>query len=323
MTFYSKNNIHNILFMSSVNAFIDYCTQILDANFGHRSKRIIEKAKSRKNLNDRSNIGDFEEFINQIELSISVLSGKNNAINICNAIRSKAIEINMSRQAMDIYNALRSETSDLSITEFLRKINVTDVCAFRPKAMEKTERQKPFEISIANKIEEFLVKQILPNEGEIKRYSTYLSYKYCEDVKKVKKDIFEKVKLHVRKALIRRAVREEIKNLLTRYPQPTQTDIDDFAKHIHFSNVNFQEDELRQQIEDEMLYRKFYEYQDIVESPELLQFIDIIKTYNDKNDISREMQIQGILYLIEDESGVSDKLIDEYVELITTNEINI
>jgi hypothetical protein len=119
-------------------------------------------------------------------------------------------------------------------------------------------------------------------------------------------------------------IRNELKNFLELFPQPTQIDIEDFVKHIRLSKLNnFQEDELRQQILDGILYRKFYKSQDIVESAELAQFLDIIKTYDNKKDIKKEMQRQGIIYLIEDESGVSDKLLDEYIEPITLIEKHI
>lgn len=309
--------------MSSIDEFLEYCTQILNANIGYRSKRIIDKVRSKKKLNEKSNLGDFEEFINLIELDVSVISGKNNAVNICSAIRSKAIELNISKQAMDIFNALRIESSELSISEFLKKINVTDVCTFRTKAMEITNEQIPIKFSINKKIEEFLKKQILPNESTINRFATNLAFKFCEDIKRVKKDVIEKVKFRVKNTLIRKAIRTEIKNLLELYPQPTQTDIEDFVKHIRLSKLNFQEDELRQQILDEILYRKFYKSQDIVEPAELAQFLDIIKTYDNKKDIKKEMQRQGIIYLIEDESGVSDKLLDEYIEPITLFERHV
>ncbi len=309
--------------MSSIDEFLEYCNQILNANIGYRSKRIIDKVRSKKKLNEKSNLGDFEEFINQIELDVSVISGKNNAVNICSAIRSKAIELNISKQAMDIFNALRIESSELSISEFLKKINVTDVCTFRTNAMEITENQIPIKFTINKKIEEFLKKHILPNENIINGFATNLAFKFCEDIKRIKKDIIEKIKFSVKNTLIRKAIRNETINFVELYPQPAQTDIEDFVKHIRLSRLNIQEDELRQQILDEILYRKFYKSQDIVEPAELAQFLDIIKTYDNKKDIKKEMQRQGIIYLIEDESGVSDKLLDEYIEPITLVERHV
>lgn len=309
--------------MSPIDEFLEYCAQILNAHIGYRSKTIIDKAISKKKLNERSNLGDFEEFINLIELDVSVISGKNNAMNICSVIRSKAIELNISKQAMDIFNALRIESSELSISEFLKKINVTDVCTFRTKAMDKTDEQIPINLTINKKIEELLKKHLLPNESIINGFATNLAFKYCEDIKRVKKKVIEKVKVRVKNTLIRKAIRNEMKNFLQLFPQPNQTDIDDFIKHIRLSKLNFQEDELRQQILDEILYRKFYKSQDIVESDELTQFLDIIKTYDNKKDIKKEMQRQGIIYLIEDETGVSYKLLDEYIEPITILERHV
>lgn len=309
--------------MSPIDEFLEYCAQILNAHIGYRSKTIIDKAISKKKLNERSNLGDFEEFINLIEFDVSVISGKNNAMNICSVIRSKAIELNISKQAMDIFNALRIESSELSISEFLKKINVTDVCTFRTKAMDKTDEQIPINLTINKKIEELLKKHLLPNESIINGFATNLAFKYCEDIKRVKKKVIEKVKVRVKNTLIRKAIRNEMKNFLQLFPQPNQTDIDDFIKHIRLSKLNFQEDELRQQILDEILYRKFYKSQDIVESDELTQFLDIIKTYDNKKDIKKEMQRQGIIYLIEDETGVSYKLLDEYIEPITILERHV
>lgn len=306
--------------MSSIDEFMEYCTRILDANIGKRSKRIVNKARSIKDLNDRSDIHDYEEFIHMIELNISVISGKNNAVNICNDIRSKAIELNFNRQAMDIYNSLKTETTELSITEFLRKINIKDIYAFRTKAMGVADGQKPLGSSMANKIDDFLIKHLLPTENAVNKYATFLAYKSCEDIKKIKIDIIEKIKIQVKKELTRKAIMIEIKNLFKKYPNPTQTDIDDFVKHIHLLDLKIQEDELRQQILHEMLYNKFNKPRDIGESSELAQFLDIIKTYDDKKDISKEMQRQGIIYLIEDESGVSEKSLDEIIKLVKTHQ---
>lgn len=306
--------------MSSIDEFMEYCIQILDANIGKRSKRIVNKARSIKDLNDGSDIHDYEEFIHQIELNISVISGKNNAVNICNNIRSKAIELNFDRQTMAIYNSLKTETTELSITEFLRKINIKDIYAFRTKVMGTTDGKNQMASSVANKIDDFLMKNVLPTENAVNKYATYLAYKSCEDIKKIKIDIIEKIKIQVRKELTRKAVMVEIKNMFKKYPNPAQSDIDDFVKHIHLLNLNVHEDELRQQILHEMLYNKFNESKDIKGSSELAQFLDIIKTYDDKKDISKEMQRQGIIYLIEDDSGLSEKSLDEFIKLVKTHQ---
>lgn len=172
------------------------------------------------------------------------------------------------------------------------------------------EKQKPPELCVNNKIEEFMRKHILPTETEITRRATYLALRYDGDTKKIKKDIVEKVKIRIRNVIDRK----EIDRFFTKYPQPKQIDIDDFVKYLHLMKPKFQEDELRHQIEKERLYRKFNEPQD--EASELNRFIDTIKTLNNKEDVIKAVQEQGLLYLIKDESKVSDKLLDEFIELI-------
>lgn len=265
--------------MGAADEFSKYCVQTLEVNFGQLASGIINKIKSKKNLNDDSSISDFKEFIDVIELNISVLSGKNKAMDICNVLRAKAVELK--------------------------------------------EKQKAPEISISDidkEIHTFLKKNTLPTESDITDYAKYLALKYGGNAKKVEKDLIEKVKVHVKNAISSKIINEEIQRFLKRFPQPTQMDVDDFINYTRLLKLDFQEDELRDQIEKERLYRKFHESVDIAETSELDQFIDYIKIHNDKKDISKEMQKQELSYLIKDESGISDEMLSEFVELITPSE---
>ena len=175
------------------------------------------------------------------------------------------------------------------------------------------EIQKPPEFLISNKIQEFLLKNTLPTESEISRHATYLAFRYGSDAKKIKKDIIDKVKISIKDVIDRK----EIDRFFAEYPQPKQTDIDDFVKYLHLLRPQLQEDELRQQIEKERLYRKFGgRPRDIGETSELDKFIDIIKTRIVKEDCIKAMQKQGLSYVIKDESGISDKLLKEFIKLI-------
>lgn len=265
--------------MAIADEFIKYCTQTLEVNFGRLSGEIITKIKSKKNLDDKSNLSDYKEFIDLIELNISVLSGKHKATEICNALRTHALEI--------------------------------------------TGIQKVPEVSISSDIDKeintFLTKNTLPTESDITDYAKYLTIKYGGNAKKVEKDIIEKVKIQVKNSISRKKINEEMSNFLAKFPQPAQKDVDDFITYIRLLNLSFKEDELRELIEKERLYRKFHGEQVMEETSELDQFIEIIKT-NDKKDINKAMQKQEISYLIKDESGVSDKLLSEYVELLTPSE---
>jgi len=266
--------------MAITDEFINYCTQTLEINFGTLASELITKVKAKKNLDDRSNTSDFKEFIDLIELNISVLAGKNKATDICNSFRKKAVEI--------------------------------------------TESQRPQEALINNDIDAeisaFLAKNSLPTEGDITDYSKYLAMKYGGNAKKVEKDIIEKVKAHVKLGVSRKKISEEASNFLSRYPQPTSQDIEDFKSYLRLLKLNFKEDELLELIEKERLCLKFHgEPRMAGEASELDEFIDIFKRHN-KNDISSAMQKQEISYLIKDESGVSDELLSEFVDLMKPNE---
>lgn len=266
--------------MAIADEFITYCTKVLEVNFGELADDIIGKVKAKKNLGDNSSISDLKEFIDLIELNIGVLAGKHKATDICNSLRTRAVEL--------------------------------------------TGTQKAPETTISGDLDKeiyvFLAKNTLPTESDITDYAKYLTMKYGGNAKKVEKDIIEKVKVHVKSGISRKKVNEEISNFLARYPQPEQRDIDDFINYIRLLKLSFEEDELKELIEKERLYRKFHGDRITVAVPsELDQFIDIIKT-RDKNDISKAMHKQEISYLIKDESGVSDEMLSEFVELMTPSE---
>ncbi|SNQ59735.1 hypothetical protein [Candidatus Methanoperedens nitratireducens] len=150
--------------MAILEVFMNYCTKTLEINFGTLANEIINNVKAKKNLDDRSNIGDFKEFIDLIELNISVLSGKNRANDICNSLRSKAVELTGSQKPQE--TLMNSD--------------------------------------IDREISAFLTKNSLPTEGDIIDYSKYLAMKYGGNAKKVEKEIIEKVKTHVKLSVSRK-----------------------------------------------------------------------------------------------------------------------
>ncbi len=327
---------------------------MLEASFGQQSYIIINKVLSKKNLNEASNAGDFREFIELIEHEISVLSGENKAMDMCNNFRKKAIELNISNQIMVIYDTLRTESFELNISVTSRKDKSLNISTritepsigqkFRSiafgfsdklfkksrsminlqnnsppqstKLLEKSEKEESPEFYISNKIEDFLMKNTLPTESEITRYATFLALKYSGDAKKVKKNIIEKVKVHVKDEINRKVIRKEIHNFLIRYPQPVQRDIDEFINYINLLKTSLNNGEIRQLIEQERLYHRFSESESIKETSELDQFINIIKTNNDKRKIIEAVQKKELSYLIKDESGISVKLLDEFISLM-------
>lgn len=265
--------------MAKADEFLKYCIQTLEINFGQISSGFINKAKAKKNLDNKSSISDFKEFIDLLELDISVLSGKNKATEICNVLRTYALE-----------------------------------------ALEK---QKAPEDSISSDIDKeinaFLAKAALPSERDISDYAKFLTNKFGINVKQAEKDIIEKVKIHVKDAISRKKILEELDNFLTKFPQPTENDVDDFVNYILFLKINISPDQLRNIVEKERLCRKFHGKEITEEKTTLDQFIQTAKAH-DKNELSNTMQKQGITYLIKNEKGFSDNLLSEYADLLAPSE---
>lgn len=266
--------------INGADEFEKYCTQILEINFGQLAGGIVSNIKTKKNLNDKSNISDFKEFIDLIEINISVLAGKNKAVEIGNTLRSKILD------------------SD-----------------------EKPKKPEPAVNSdITKEIDTFLEKNTLPTERDVSDYSKYLTLKYGGTAKNVEKEIIEKVKTQIKKTISRNKIKEEINEFLNRFQQPTKDDIDDFINFIRLSKLVFHEDELRDEIEKERLYRKFHGPQDTVITSEINELVNLIKNTNNKDALSKKLRKQELSYLIKDESGVSDKSVSDFVKLMTPTE---
>jgi len=300
--------------MSIATEFLKYCSQYLDDNIGIISEGVINKIQSRKNLNDTSNMSDVMEFICLLENSISVISGKNNAITICKHLREKTMELNLVNETDELSNTLRNEASDLNINDFLARINAVNFLNdLRP--IDKIEKKTSSEIHLD--IDRFLSKNVLPVESEITELSEDLALKYRVDAQKIKKDLIEKVKVNFKNEFNKKMVKAEINKFLFRYPMPSKEDIDDLVNYFNLLKCTYSEEQLREQIENERLFLKF---QDPVLPEKISEFdrlIDQIKGYRAKNDIIKILEEKEVSYLIKDETGVSDKFLIELVEQIT------
>ncbi|KCZ72591.1 hypothetical protein ANME2D_01020 [Candidatus Methanoperedens nitroreducens] len=201
------------------------------------------------------------------------------------------------------------------------KVNEVDLILrnrLKEVANSMSERENIHNLSA--EIEKFLKEHDLPSDKDILDYAKYLALKYKGNAERIERDITERVKTNIKSTVIRERISEEIKGFLTRYPQPEKTDIDDFINYIRLLKLGYSEDELREQIERERLYRKFHGPRDSVETSELNQFINLVKTSDNREAVGKLMQKQGLSYLIKDEEGVSDKSLSELVDLITPDE---
>jgi hypothetical protein len=262
---------------SIVDDFEKHCIEVLEIHLGKLASGIVNKVKTKKSLDDRSNISDFKDFIDLIEINISVLAGKNKSSDICNRLRNKALDI-----------------------------------------VDTQKKPEPaINSDVASEIQAFLQKNTLPAEKDVNDYTKYLTLKYGGKAKTVEKEIIEKIKSHIKETISRNKIIEEINEFLTRYQQPTETDIDDFINFIRLSKLVFRDDELREEIEKERLYRKFHGPQDAVAKSEINELVDLLRNTNDKDSLKKDLQNQELSYLIKDESGVSDKSLSDFVKIMT------
>lgn len=266
--------------MAGADEFEKHCIQTLEIHFGQLAGGIVNKVRTKKNLDDKSDINDFKEFIDLIETNISVFAGKNNANDISNILRDKAV-----------YFAKKRKKSEPDIN-----------------------------LDMEKEIETFLEQNSLPTERDVEDYTKYLTLKYGGNAKNIEKQVIEKLKNKIKKTISQNKIKEEINEFLTRYQLPTKNDVDDFINYIRLSKLVFKEDELRDEIEKERLYRKFHGPLDTVITSELNELVDVLKNTNDKDDLKKKLQKHEINYLIKDESGVPDKSVSEFIRLITPTE---
>ncbi|CAG0956837.1 hypothetical protein METP3_00583 [Methanosarcinales archaeon] len=266
--------------MVESNEFERYCIQTLVIYFGHLAGGIVNNVKAKKSLNDGSNISDYKEFVDLLEINISTLAGKNKANDIGNTLRNKALDF-----------------------------------------VEKQKKPEPILNSgMEKEINTFLDKNTLPTERDIADYTKYLTLKYGGQAKNVEKEIIEKVKNQIKKTISQNRIKGEINDLLARFQEPTKTDIDDFIHYLHLSKLVFEDDELRDEVEKERLYRKFHGPQDTVIPSQINELVNLIKNTTNKDALSKKLRKQELSYLIKDESGVSDKSVSEFVKLMTPSE---
>ncbi len=179
---------------------------------------------------------------------------------------------------------------------------------------EKVENQN-------TELEDFLKKYVLPTEPDIIDYAKYLTMKYGGNAKKVEVEITAKVRDHLKNSISKKRINEEITTFLVKFPNPEKKDIDDFISFAKMSNINYPENEIREKIEKKRLVMKFHESQASIEKPgELDKFIGYIKSSSDKASIVNLLQKQGLGYLIQDEKGISDKYLLEFIELVEPGE---
>lgn len=270
--------------------FVEFARRTLIEKLGDSGEDLFTRVLAKKPVSDKSSSNEILEFIKAVEHITLAMGGQEKATEIGVILQNKVRELG------------------------------------KPTAVSPIEKEKVGSLvekenvgSLVVEIEDFLKRHDLPTEMDILDYTKYLTLKYGGNAKKVEKDIIEKVKIHVKDGISRKKINEEMSNFLTKFPQPTEKDVDDFVNYIRFLKIDFPGDELRDLVEKERLYRKFHGEEVTEEKTPLDQFIETVKPL-DKKELGKAMLKQGVGYLIKDEKGISDNLVSEYAELLTPSE---
>lgn len=200
----------------------------------------------------------------------------------------------------------------------------------RDKLIELGEKKIPVEIKVMpetkldegidKEIEAYLEKNTIQTEDDIQEYSKYLTKKYGGDAKSIEHKISDTVNLHVKDSNAKKKVKVEIKLFLNNFPRPTKTDVDDFVRYLRLSKIVIDEAEIREQMENERLFRKFDGGAHSEDVPEADKLMNLVKGSKEKGVNGENMKKQGMTYLIKDESEDSDKSLSEFMEIMTPNE---
>jgi len=157
--------------------------------------------------------------------------------------------------------------------------------------------------------------ELLPDETSIAAFTGELQAKYRVERAAIDNKIVQKVRANVRKGIIRRKVNDELKILLSRFPEPTQADLDDFISLVHLARIDFSAEDVMELLEKERLFSKFHGSHEEVAS-RLDHFVNDIKSCRDKKRLSDLLKESGHGYLVREGSDISDALLSELISLL-------
>lgn len=233
-----------------------------------------------------------------------------------------------------IKKPLNEKSSVGDISDFITTVErIVSVVSGKEKATEialllrgniqetakKTIQKEGIE-NLNSELENFLKKHILPRETDIIDYAKFQTLKIGGNAKKMEIEIASKVRDHLKKVIFRKRINEEIITFLGKYTNPQKSDIDDFINYVKMMNINYPDDELRENIEKTRLFLKFQQKAIVDKSDEIDQFVGYIKSNSDKDALANLLQKEGFGYLIKDEKGISDKYMIEVFDLIAPGE---
>jgi hypothetical protein len=259
--------------------FLEFSKNILIEKLGKTGEDLFTRVLAKKPLNEESSNKEFTEFIKTMENIVPLISDEKKAEEICLALRNKLNDTSRT----NVYGS----------------------------------NEEPDNVSI--EIEDFLKEHDLPTDGDVQDYVRYLKLKYNVNSRKIHEEIMDKIKLNLNDSVNMDKIQKEIDIFLERFLEPEKTDIDDFVCYLQVLKLRFREEELREHIEKERLYRKFHEPEDDTVGSGIDQLANIVKN-NDKEEIQKSMKNEKISYLLKDAADIPDISHEDLTELIKPNE---
>jgi len=233
--------------------------------------------------------------------SIEEIYDKDEILKIIKTMENIIIAINSKGTAEEIGHILRNKIIELDKFD--------------------TERKK--ENLLIKEAEEFFLKNELPSENEIRYHAKYLALKNGININEIENKITDRAKSHIKKIISAKRIKVEICGFLDRFPKPEKADIIDFVNYIRLSRIIYPETQLKEDIENERILRKFNRIQELVEPSLIDQFMSFIKENRDREVIKKYMEKEGNIYLIKEGESVSETLLSELIDLIVISENEI
>src|SRR3989304_154823 len=233
--------------------------------------------------------------------SIEEIYDKDEILKIIKTMENIIIAINSKGTAEEIGHILRNKIIELDKFD--------------------TERKK--ENLLIKEAEEFFLKNELPSENEIRYHAKYLALKNGININEIENKITDRAKSHIKKIISAKRIKVEICGFLDRFPKPEKADIIDFVNYIRLSRIIYPETQLKEDIENERILRKFNRIQELVEPSLIDQFMSFINENRDREVIKKYMEKEGNIYLIKEGESVSETLLSELIDLIVISENEI
>ncbi len=189
--------------------------------------------------------------------------------------------------------------------------------------LEKFDTERKKENLLIKEVEEFFSKNEFPSETEIRYHAKYLALKNGININEIQNKITDHAKTHVKKIISAKRIKVEICGFLDRFPQPEKRDIIDFVNYIRLSRIIYPETQLKEDIEEERILRKFYRVQELGEPSLIDQFMSFVRENRDREVIKKYMEKEGNIYLIKEKENVSETLLSELIDMIVISENGI